>query len=581
MLREEEHRGFTFRMHAATLLSMPSSSSRRVLAAVLFTDIVNSTSVAEELGDRTWKVLIERHHRIVRRELKRFRGREIDTAGDGFFATFSEPASAIACACAIADAVRELGIEIRAGVHFGECERMDKKIGGITVVVGARTVALGGAGEVLVSGTVAELTRGAGFAIRDHGTHVLKGVDGEWRILAVTSVDGEPREGPLDPDEAARRRSSFAAEVAGLRLRALLATRTRRRILAMGVAAAVVAAAIILFPALVNTDDDLPSIMSVSFGNREDDQVFELSDQGFARAEQEFGIIVNNASALLPAETIVAQAVASKVDLVILDATALSQMPSLNLLVPPTHFVLGIQGPDFALEEANLTGLVVSFQQSGFLAGVAAASTTKSGVIGYVGATRGSRSTDYAFDRFRAGYEAGARWVDADVRIVAALVSKFAPKVDPFVAPQVAKRLARLEFGMGADVVFHAAGVSGFGVFEAATEESTPDRHLWAIGVDTDQWQTASQEQRDHILTSTIIRWDLVNYDVIRDFLSGTLEPGERKLTVAGGLISYSTSGDSLTSEAIVNLDRAIDELSAGELEAPISPTGALLTDPV
>ena len=569
-------------MRAATLLSMPSSSSGRVLAAVLFTDIVNSTSVAEELGDRGWKVLIERHHHIVRGELKRFRGREIDTAGDGFFAAFNEPASAIACACAIADTVRELGIEIRAGVHFGECERMGKKLGGITVVVGARIMALGGAGEVLVSGTAAELTRGAGFATSDHGTQVLKGVDGEWRILAVDSVDGEPREGPLDPDEAARRRSSIAAEVAGLRLRALLATRSRRRSLAMGMAVAAVATAVILFTALVNADDDLPSIMSVSFGDRQDQQVFELSEQGFVRAEQELGVVVNNANALLPTETILAQAVESETDLVILDATAVTEIASsLDLLVPPAHYVLGIQGADFTLDQPNVTGLVYAFEQSGFLAGVAAASTTESGVIGYVGAMRGSRSTDFAFDRFRAGYEAGARWVDPDVRIVAALISEFAPKLDPFGAPQVAKRLARLEYGMGADVVFHAAGASGFGVFEAAAEESTPDRHLWAIGVDTDQWQTASQEEQDHILTSTIIRWDLAYYSVIRDFLSGTLQPGARRLTVDEGIITYSTSGNALTSEAIANLDRAIDELSAGAVEAPISPTGALLTDSV
>ena len=567
-------------MRAPTLHGMPSPSSGRVLAAVLFTDIVNSTSVAEELGDRGWKVLIERHHRIVRRELKRFKGREIDTAGDGFFAAFNEPASAISCACAIADAVRELGIEIRAGVHFGECERMGKKIGGITVVVGARTMALGGAGEVLVSATVADLTRGAGFATSDHGTHVLKGVDGEWRIFAVDSVDGELREGPLDPDEAARRRSSIAAEVAGLRLRALLATRTRRRILAMGVGAAAVAAAVILFTALGSADDDLPSITSVSFGDREDEQVFELGEQGFVRAEQEFGVVVNNANALLPAETIVTQAVESKTDLVILDATAVTKIASsLDLLVPPTHFVVGVQGPDYTLDQPNVTGLVYAFEHSGFLAGVAAASTTESGVIGYVGAIRGSASTNFAFDRFRAGYEAGARWVDPDIRIVAAVISQFAPKANPFGAPQVAKRLARLEYGMGADVVFHAAGASGFGVFEAAAEQSTPNRHLWAIGVDTDQWQTASQEEQDHILTSTIIRWDLVNFSVIRDFLSGALEPGERRLTVDEGIITYSTSGNALTSEAIANLDRAIDELSSGAVKAPISPTGALLTD--
>lgn len=198
---------------------MPSSPSGRVLAAVVFTDMVDSTSVAEELGDRRWKALINRHHRLVRRELKRFGGREVDTAGDGFFATFNEPASAIACACAAVEAVRELGVEIRAGVHFGECEQMGKKLGGITVVVGARIMALGGAGDVLVSGTAAELTRGAGFGMGDRGSHVLKGVDGEWRIMSVSSVDGVPRQGPLDPTEAAGRRAAIVPEIGRRRSR--------------------------------------------------------------------------------------------------------------------------------------------------------------------------------------------------------------------------------------------------------------------------------------------------------------------------------------------------------------------------
>lgn len=205
------------------LLRMRSSSSGRILAAVMFTDMVDSTSVADELGDRRWKALVNRHHRLVRRELKRFGGRELDTAGDGFFATFQEPASAIACACAAADSVRELGIEIRAGVHFGECEQIGKKLGGITVVVGARIMSLGGAGDVLVSGTAAELARGAGFGTSDRGNHVLKGVDGEWRVLSVDSVDGVPRRGPLDPAEAADRRAGIEPEAARRRPRPAIA----------------------------------------------------------------------------------------------------------------------------------------------------------------------------------------------------------------------------------------------------------------------------------------------------------------------------------------------------------------------
>ena len=180
--------------------------------------MVDSTSIAEEMGDRRWKTLTKRHHGIVRRELKRFGGREIDTAGDGFFATFREPAAAIACASAASEAVRELGVEIRAGVHFGECEQIGKNLSGITVVVGARIMALGGAGDVLVSGTVAELTRGAGYGMAERGTHTLKGVGGEWKVFSIDAVDGVPRPGPLDPTEAAERRATIAHEEDGRRI---------------------------------------------------------------------------------------------------------------------------------------------------------------------------------------------------------------------------------------------------------------------------------------------------------------------------------------------------------------------------
>ena len=129
----------------------------RILATVLFTDIVGSTAKAAELGDRGWRELLAAHHERIRRELSRFRGREVDTAGDGFFATFDGPARAIRCACAVTEAVRDLDIEIRAGLHTGECEIVDGKVGGIAVHIGARVSAEAGPGEVLVSSTVKDL----------------------------------------------------------------------------------------------------------------------------------------------------------------------------------------------------------------------------------------------------------------------------------------------------------------------------------------------------------------------------------------------------------------------------------------
>jgi pimeloyl-ACP methyl ester carboxylesterase len=156
----------------------------RVLATVLFTDIVGSTERATELGDRRWRELLERHHDLVRRQLARYQGRELDTAGDGFFATFDGPARAIRAAQAIAGGVRQIGLEVRAGVHTGECELHEGKIAGIAVSAGARVAGAAGASEVLVSQTVKDLVAGSGISFEDRGEHELKGV-GSWRLYSV------------------------------------------------------------------------------------------------------------------------------------------------------------------------------------------------------------------------------------------------------------------------------------------------------------------------------------------------------------------------------------------------------------
>jgi pimeloyl-ACP methyl ester carboxylesterase/class 3 adenylate cyclase len=157
----------------------------RMLATVLFTDIVDATTRALELGDRKWRELLERHNALVRRELLRYRGREVDNAGDGFLATFDGPARAIRCAAAIVDGVRELGLAVRAGLHTGECEIADGKVAGIAVHTGARVAARADAHEVLVSSTVKDLVAGSGIAFSERGAHELKGIPGEWRLFAL------------------------------------------------------------------------------------------------------------------------------------------------------------------------------------------------------------------------------------------------------------------------------------------------------------------------------------------------------------------------------------------------------------
>jgi class 3 adenylate cyclase len=182
----DEIRSFT---HAAWSAHRADDRDR-VLATVLFTDIVDSTTRAVELGDARWRELVAEHNARVRRELVAHRGVELDTAGDGFFASFDGPARAIRCAFAVRSAVAELGLEVRAGLHTGECERIDGKVGGIAVITGARIAAAGRAGDVLVSSTVRDLVAGSGIEFEERGVHALKGLPEERMLYAAVS-DGE------------------------------------------------------------------------------------------------------------------------------------------------------------------------------------------------------------------------------------------------------------------------------------------------------------------------------------------------------------------------------------------------------
>jgi class 3 adenylate cyclase len=171
-----------------TANAAPPEESERVLVTILFTDIADATERAAQLGDARWREILANHHRVVRQQLARFRGREVDTAGDGFFASFDGPARGIRCATAITEQVRSLGLEVRAGLHTGECEVVDGKVAGIAVHIGARVAAQAAPGEVLVSSTVRDLVAGSGLRFEDRGEHELKGVPGGWHLYAVESL---------------------------------------------------------------------------------------------------------------------------------------------------------------------------------------------------------------------------------------------------------------------------------------------------------------------------------------------------------------------------------------------------------
>jgi class 3 adenylate cyclase len=159
----------------------------RLLATVMFTDIVGSTAKASEVGDARWRELLERHHQLIRRQLARARGKEVDTAGDGFLAAFDGPARAIRCACAIVESVQQLGLNVRIGLHTGECELIDGKVAGIAVHTGARVAASANPGEVLVTSTVKDLVAGSGLPFQDRGAHELSGIPGQWRLYTVVN----------------------------------------------------------------------------------------------------------------------------------------------------------------------------------------------------------------------------------------------------------------------------------------------------------------------------------------------------------------------------------------------------------
>jgi class 3 adenylate cyclase/streptogramin lyase len=183
---------------------------RSGLATVMFTDIVASSTIAETLGDARWRVLLGRHNDLIRRELGNHGGRELDTAGDGFFTAFDDPVGAVRCAAAIVEGVQRLGLDVRIGLHFGRIEQIGRKPGGVVVHIGARVMSLAGPAEVLITGTLRDLIPGGGFRFEDRGRHALKGISEESSIYRLMAVD-RPLPGPLTADEAAARRERVEA----------------------------------------------------------------------------------------------------------------------------------------------------------------------------------------------------------------------------------------------------------------------------------------------------------------------------------------------------------------------------------
>src|SRR5438067_5285772 len=166
--------------------------TERFVATILFADIVGSTDLAASMGDGAWSRILDAYYGVARRELKRFHGKEIDTAGDGLFAAFDAPAQALECGREIVEAMWKMGIAVRAGLHAGECERMGKKVGGLAVHIGARVAGLAGPGDVVLTSTVRDLALGSGTRFEERGSHSLKGVPNQWQVFALEHADRAP-----------------------------------------------------------------------------------------------------------------------------------------------------------------------------------------------------------------------------------------------------------------------------------------------------------------------------------------------------------------------------------------------------
>jgi class 3 adenylate cyclase len=213
---------------------------QRGLISLLFTDIVSSSQMATDLGDRRWKNLQARHHAEVRRHLKRYGGHEVDTAGDGFFATFASPESGVRCAFAIVQGVRELGLDVRAGLHIGVAELSGEKVSGIAVTTAARVSAVAGPAQVLATDTIVHMVTGSGFDFTDLGSRELKGVPGRWELFSLDAVDGESIGLPLDPQQAVEYRELASPAQAS-------SQSARLRLVAVGLVALALLAGVLVF----------------------------------------------------------------------------------------------------------------------------------------------------------------------------------------------------------------------------------------------------------------------------------------------------------------------------------------------
>ena len=460
-----------------------------VLTTLVFTDIVGSTQVAEELGDRRWRELLARHHRIVRESLGEYGGRELDTAGDGVFARFDSPASAIDFAAATADALRELGVEIRAGIHIGECEVFEGKLSGVNVHAAARTMALAGPGEILVTGSVRDLVRGGGLGFADRGVHELRGIEGEWRLFEVTSIEDSHRSPPLPEGEAKARRGQIEPPP--------LVQRRRVRLIAVaGVVVLVLAGAAFALAHAVGGASAAPLTGCELTSNPplRDHAFNEAVYDGLTDASPRWGIDVKDRVTRTGAsdfERNMSYVVRQRCGLIVTvgdsagvaTAAAAKANPQLDFAAPDTVNMHGT---------SNLLSIEFRADQAAFLAGYLAAGMSKTHRVATFGGIPLPTVTPY-MNGFAAGVLYYNQAHGTHVRLLGwnpktqmgEFVSQDPGDFPAFENKTVPRDLTANLIHEGADIVFPVDGPNG----EAASCAATQQAHgVLLVGVDTDQY---------------------------------------------------------------------------------------------
>ncbi len=386
---------------------------------------------------------------------------------------------------------------------------------------------------------------------------------GQWRAVTTMCLTAPERE---FLDEALQRRDQAqVAETLRVAEQTRLRHRSRRRAFALGATAAAITTASIVAIVSSGGAGNAARIAMVSSSDSPDQPGYSY-EKGFVRAERDFDLAIDRREFRDSPHGVITELAADEIDLVILDPIASTSTAQVTF-DPDTHYVLTAYSGGALDSLPNVTSLHWADEQGGFLAGVAAATTTQTGVVAFLGAFSGGGQEDT-----RAGFEAGAQSIDPDIRFLSAYMNEYGFGSAPFESPTGAQHVANLLYDAGADVIYHDVGRSGAGVLRAASELSTNTR--WVIGSDADQWQSASNQERPHVLTSIIKNFEMQIYTVIEAYLDDTLEAGPRRLTVADGLITYATSGYALSAAARNNLDRTIEQLASGAIQPPRTPTG-------